>query len=362
MLGNGISGNGGADSGIREDTHRAGQPAPRVSPHEPAAAPADSKPPGQALTAAAPSAPLAIADREITVERALAPTETKRMAWRSRLRFDNPDAVWLRRIFITALVALAVAVPGAGLTLWRLAHSPAWQVLERSAVAPGDAAVKPPDLMAGTVTVPVARTAGALTKPIVPAPAANPVGIAAPAAPAPQTAINTATEPAASDRTTDGRNLTSQRRERTNHAATAPALAASQPPPMSRTATKPDPMRPTNSLPVVVKSAATPETAPNPPGPTSGEIAVMVSRGDALLARGDVTAARLFYRQGADGGDGTAALRLGETYDPAFLARAGLSGVGGSAKDAQSWYRRARDLGDRDAALLLTASGPARPQ
>jgi TPR repeat protein len=84
-----------------------------------------------------------------------------------------------------------------------------------------------------------------------------------------------------------------------------------------------------------------------------------VSRGDALLGVGDLTSARLFYRRGADLGDGTAALRLGETFDPAFLQQAGLSGVAGDPKMALHWYRRARDLGNGDADLLLQHSNSA---
>jgi TPR repeat protein len=74
------------------------------------------------------------------------------------------------------------------------------------------------------------------------------------------------------------------------------------------------------------------------------------------LARGDVESARLFYRHGAEAGDGTAALRLGETYDPAFLARAHLGLVTGDTKEAVHWYRRARELGNSDAGILLNSA------
>jgi len=90
-----------------------------------------------------------------------------------------------------------------------------------------------------------------------------------------------------------------------------------------------------------------------------GETTILVTRGDALLATGDIASARLFYRRGADGGDGAAALRLGETFDLAFLTQAGLPTASADAKDAQFWYRRARDLGDRDADLLLKNIGAA---
>jgi hypothetical protein len=111
-----------------------------------------------------------------------------------------------------------------------------------------------------------------------------------------------------------------------------------------------------------------------PPAPTAGgapaprraagqsEIAtkILVARGDALLGSGDFAAARLFYRRGADRGDGTAALRLGETFDPAFLRQAGLGVVAGDATTALYWYRRARELGNGDADLLLQNLKSAR--
>jgi hypothetical protein len=94
---------------------------------------------------------------------------------------------------------------------------------------------------------------------------------------------------------------------------------------------------------------------------SGGEVRTLMSRGDALLATGDVTSARLFYRRGADGGNGAAALRLGETFDPAFLEQAGLGQVAGDPKNAAFWYSRAHDLGDRDADLLLKSIEPSRP-
>ena len=83
------------------------------------------------------------------------------------------------------------------------------------------------------------------------------------------------------------------------------------------------------------------------------DIAALTARGDALLSAGDVTSARLFYRRGADAGDSAAALRLGETYDPAFLDRAHLGRVAGDLNQALHWYRHARDLGSAEAEVLL---------
>jgi hypothetical protein len=94
---------------------------------------------------------------------------------------------------------------------------------------------------------------------------------------------------------------------------------------------------------------------------SDGAVEALVTRGDALLATGDIASARLVYQRGADAGNGTAALRLGEMFDPAFLAQAGLSRAPGDVKKAAYWYRRARDLGVRRAELLLKGIAPAKP-
>jgi TPR repeat protein len=44
---------------------------------------------------------------------------------------------------------------------------------------------------------------------------------------------------------------------------------------------------------------------------------------------------------------------LGESYDPAFLARVHLGGVQGNVSAAIFWYQRAGDLGMSEADLLL---------
>ena len=82
---------------------------------------------------------------------------------------------------------------------------------------------------------------------------------------------------------------------------------------------------------------------------------MLVSRGDAVLATRDVTSARLYYQRAADAGDNAAALRLGATFDPVFLNRTGLGPMGADLAKAAQWYRRARDLGNKDAETLLKA-------
>ncbi len=111
--------------------------------------------------------------------------------------------------------------------------------------------------------------------------------------------------------------------------------------------------------PAAQRAAAPPQAPPPPAQPPAGqqlsatEIAALVTRGDAFLSAGDIASARLFYERAADAGDGGAALRLGATFDPNFLDRAGVRGNPGDPAQAESWYRRARDLGNAAATVRL---------
>ena len=85
------------------------------------------------------------------------------------------------------------------------------------------------------------------------------------------------------------------------------------------------------------------------------EAAELLGRGDARFALADLAGARLLYERAATGGNALAALRLGQTYDPAFLARTRLKGVRGDPSSAASWYMRADRLGAPEAEALLRA-------
>jgi len=103
-------------------------------------------------------------------------------------------------------------------------------------------------------------------------------------------------------------------------------------------------------------SAPEPTTTPSTSGDQhrpSTEVAALVTRGDRFLSVGDITSARLFYERAADAGNAAAAMRLGATFDPSFLSRAGIRGIAGDSAQAASWYHRARDLGDPTAAERL---------
>ena len=88
---------------------------------------------------------------------------------------------------------------------------------------------------------------------------------------------------------------------------------------------------------------------------------MLVSRGDDFLKAGDVASARLYYERAADAGNGSAALRLGATFDPGFLASAGVRGTLGDPARAASWYARARDLGEAAAAQRLKSLDHTAP-
>jgi hypothetical protein len=100
-----------------------------------------------------------------------------------------------------------------------------------------------------------------------------------------------------------------------------------------------------------------PAAAPAPPAASqrlsTEEIAELLARGDAFLSRGDIVSARLFYERAANAGDGRAALRVGTTFDRAFLGRDVLPSVQGDPAKARLWYQRARDLGEAEAEQRL---------
>jgi hypothetical protein len=118
-----------------------------------------------------------------------------------------------------------------------------------------------------------------------------------------------------------------------------------------------------------VKAAALPDSphedaaAPNltvapvaaPPPSTAAPARDLEARGDERLEQGDVASARLFYERAADAGNARAARRLGNSFDPTFLARWGVRLMRGDPAEAARWYRRADTLGDGEAAQDLAA-------
>ena len=100
------------------------------------------------------------------------------------------------------------------------------------------------------------------------------------------------------------------------------------------------PSEPASGFPV-----ATTPAMPSASPPLAAEVADLLARGDSFVMIGDVASARVFYERAANAGDGRAAVRMGATFDPVFLRRAGLRKTFGDPAQARSWYRRASGFG-----------------
>jgi hypothetical protein len=83
------------------------------------------------------------------------------------------------------------------------------------------------------------------------------------------------------------------------------------------------------------------------------EIVSSLKRGGALIASGDLAAARLVLRRAADAGDARAAMTLAETYDPAILEKLGVHGVVPDLAMARGWYEKAKQFGATEATQRL---------
>jgi hypothetical protein len=99
------------------------------------------------------------------------------------------------------------------------------------------------------------------------------------------------------------------------------------------------PPEPASGLPV-----ATAPAMPSASLPLTAEVAELLARGDSLVVAGEIASARAFYERAANTGDARAAVRMGASFDPAFLSRAGLRRTFGDPVQARFWYRRALDL------------------
>lgn len=110
-----------------------------------------------------------------------------------------------------------------------------------------------------------------------------------------------------------------------------------------------------------VRSAEAPHDMPAPLPPPAASPSVsaatvvltpqvinrLIARGDEMLARGDVSAARLLYARAADAGSAAAAQAMVRSYDPAALAARGITGIRSDPAAAAQWSRRATELGAR---------------
>lgn len=103
--------------------------------------------------------------------------------------------------------------------------------------------------------------------------------------------------------------------------------------------------------------AATASDEPRPLTEDQQRALAFIERGRAQAQRGDIAAARLFYRRAADAGLAQGALALAATYDPEELARMRVAGVQPDLAEARRWYEKARELGAREADERLRRLG-----
>jgi TPR repeat protein len=112
---------------------------------------------------------------------------------------------------------------------------------------------------------------------------------------------------------------------------------------------------------------AIPDPVATAPAPRmlAKDVASLLTSGDAMLRTGDVTAARLYYELATEAENPEAALRLGKTYDRAYLALNGLNGIYADAAVAARWYQYAQALGSDEAGAALAGvvsdDGTANP-
>lgn len=83
-------------------------------------------------------------------------------------------------------------------------------------------------------------------------------------------------------------------------------------------------------------------------------VAVLLKRGGQALGLGDITGARQLFQRAAEAGNAAAAVSLGKTYDPDYIAQGGKP----EPASAITWYRKAVTLGDPRAADLIKRLEP----
>jgi hypothetical protein len=147
-----------------------------------------------------------------------------------------------------------------------------------------------------------------------------------------------------------GRNLAYNRRETPTTGVAALAAV-----PAPHAAASPSP-----PTPVEAETAVAPPPAAGP-RIANADLVTLLARGRTQLANGDVSAARLAFRRAAEGGDAQAALALGGTFDPLVLRSLGAIGVAADPDQARGWYRRAAELGSRDAPQRLNQLAQSTP-
>jgi hypothetical protein len=235
---------------------------------------------------------------------------------------------------------------------------------------------KPPDAQPAPESAAGEEDASALPRiePAAPPPASNPV----PEVPAPPSPDVVASLPHASNPVPEvpalPPDVAASPPPASNRVPEAPAppppdVVASLPPAGNPVPEAPAPPPPDIVASLPPASNPAPEVPPATPAPSeptqaaaaaaaalpADEIEALTRRGDALLVTGDIIAARLAYERAAHAGSAAAATGVGKTFDPLFLAAAGVRGIQGNPFEAAAWYRLGSSAGDLEAEARLEA-------
>jgi len=81
----------------------------------------------------------------------------------------------------------------------------------------------------------------------------------------------------------------------------------------------------------------------------ASEIALLMKRGQDLMASGDIVAARMMFQPAAEAGDARAAFALAQTYDPLVLEKLATTGIASDIALARRWYEKAKVLRSAEA-------------
>jgi hypothetical protein len=87
------------------------------------------------------------------------------------------------------------------------------------------------------------------------------------------------------------------------------------------------------------------------------EIAFLIKRGEDFLTLGDIASAQILLKRAANAGSPQAALKVGMTFDPIFLAQNGVVGLAPDVALAREWYKKAMKLGSTEAPRHLELLG-----
>jgi hypothetical protein len=105
------------------------------------------------------------------------------------------------------------------------------------------------------------------------------------------------------------------------------------------------------------RKAAPSTSRPEPSAPSPAIQTALDPEQTALvshfLKNGDVASARILLKRAATAGNAEAALELGMTFDPVFLAERGILGSASDVAQARAWYQQAMKLGSTEASRRL---------